>query len=115
MQEGAWERAIAAYRSNNFEKTIEEINQIEKLRDEQELYKGLSLLFKQSAQPKMALKIFEKILSDSSSNYHDIAMWYAALTCRELNMNKKSNKYLITIVESQSWMHVEAQDILNQD
>lgn len=107
-----WSLAIEAYRKEEFEITINQINQIQNPDHEQNLYLGLSYIYQNQPDYKLAEKHFEKMSQNGESRVKDQALWFSSLVSLQLGHNKKAEQKLKTIVNSNSWKHREARQIL---
>jgi len=104
--------AMKLYRSENFSASAEILENIKERSELQELYLGLSHLFKSQRDLDLSLNSLDKVLHKQGGKYRDIAIWYVAIIYHEKGMKGKSNQLLTEIVESKSWNHRKAQKLI---
>ncbi len=75
-----------------------------------QLYLGISYL--STNQEKKALSLFQNI--QDSSTYHEIALWYQALTYLKLNQSKKTKQLLKQIIQYDGTYKIKATDLLKR-
>ncbi len=110
-----WTNSIALYNKATFNESavsFTEAIKIEGKKDQAMLYAGLSHLYSNPPNYDGAITLFNKLI-DNNSLYTEEAKWYLALSYMKTSDTDKSEKLFQDIMESNSWNHMKAKELIN--
>jgi len=109
-----WQLAIEAYRKEEYKIARDQLQLIENLTDEQNLYYALSHMYGDSPQYTKALSIMEMLNESEDSIAKEEALWYSSLLHLILNDKQKAKDGLHKIINQKSWRFKDAEKLLRQ-
>jgi len=110
--EDTWQKAIILYSKNEFEQVEAEILKINNPNAEQQLYLGLSKLYKTNPNIKETISLLESI-KDRPDNFHqDATDWYLALAYFKNGQHESAKPIIKLIAEGDHFKSLEAIKLL---
>ncbi len=111
-EEDIWQKAIVLYSDRQYALAETEILKIGNISTEQNLYLGLSKMYKETPDFQGAISIFKEIKDQANNLNKDVTMWYLAIAYLKSGQKNLAKPLLESMASGDHYKKKEAKQVL---